>query len=93
MVPAYIKAYAVLRVDHYLAPAAPWEYKGVLAAGPGNVKVKEVLMDAEEARREVVRLNQLNAEKDCTYYWQSCRLYLDGGSDGSRSSDETASGD
>lgn len=35
------------------------------------MKVKEVVTTAEEARREVIRLNALYAGKGCRYYWQA----------------------
>jgi hypothetical protein len=38
---------------------------------------------AEEARREVIRLNALNAGKGCVYFWQATHIFLDGGSHGS----------
>jgi hypothetical protein len=81
--PAYIQAYAVLRVENH-APEPPREYNGLIEAGPSNVKVKEIVMTAELARSEVVRLNKLNAELGCAYYFQSTHVFLDGGSHGSR---------
>jgi hypothetical protein len=56
----------------------------VPTAGPANVIVKEVVMTAEEARREVIRLNALNAQGGCRYYWQATHVFIDGGSHGSR---------
>jgi hypothetical protein len=53
-------------------------------AGPANVTVKQIVMTAQEARDEVVRLNQLNAAKGCKYYWQATHLFLNGGSHGSK---------
>lgn len=47
------------------------------------MRVKEVVATAEEARREVVRLNALNAGKGCRYYWQATHVFLDGNSHGS----------
>lgn len=54
-------------------------------AGPTNVTVKEIVMTAEEAQREVMRLNRLNASKGCWYYWQATHIFLDGTSHGSAS--------
>jgi hypothetical protein len=88
--PGYVTGYAVIRVDD-----GPWDHPASVrewaaadgatfpTAGPSNVTVKEVVMTAEEARREVVRLNSLNAQKGCQYYWQSTHIFLDGGSHGS----------
>ena len=53
-------------------------------AGPANVTVKQIVMTAQEARDEVVRLNQLNGAKGCKYYWQATNLFLNGGSHGSK---------
>jgi hypothetical protein len=54
------------------------------APGPGNVTVKEIVFDADEARNEVIRLNNLNKDKNCRYYWQTTHVFLDGGSHGSK---------
>lgn len=51
--------------------------------GPIDVTVKEVVLSVDEAKREVERLNRLNESKGCRYYWQSTRVFLDGGSFGS----------
>jgi hypothetical protein len=85
----YIVAYVVIRVEEgpLDQPARIHEHESndeiVPAPGPSNVKIKEIVMSAEEARNEVRRLNQLNAEKGCTYYWQSTHLFIEGGSHGS----------
>ena len=80
----YITAYAVIRVGAGPpdSDSRPHELCGILTAGPANVSVKEIVMSAEEARNEVVRLNELNAGKGCTYYWQSTHVFLNGGSHG-----------
>lgn len=86
----YIQAYAVLRVDGETADSdarvAEWEIDGEIqpTAGPANVTVKQIVMSAQEARNEVVRLNQLNAAKGCKYYWQATHVFLNGGSHGSQ---------
>lgn len=38
------------------------------------VSIKEVLWSQEDAISEVNRLNQLNADKNMYYFWQSTRL-------------------
>lgn len=87
--PRYLAGYAVIRIDDGPLdhPSSVSEYviDGVAlpAPGPSNVTVKEVVATAEEARREVVRLNVLNAGKGCRYYWQATHIFLDGGSHGS----------
>jgi hypothetical protein len=89
MKPRYLQGYAVIRIDD-----GPLDDMGRVrestidgaegpAPGPARVSIKEVVMTVEEARRAVVRLNSLNAGKDCTYYWQTTHIFLDGGSHGS----------
>lgn len=60
---ANLNDFAVLRTakSGRMARAAP--FQGWPAPGPGHVKVKEIVLTAEEARREVIRLNALNADK------------------------------
>jgi hypothetical protein len=86
--PNYVTGYAVIRVDgpvDHPSRVPEYERDGELlpAPGPSHVTVKEVVMTAEEARREVVRLNRLNADKGCCYYWQATHVFLDGASHGS----------
>ena len=85
----YIQAYAVIRVDGDTidsdARVSEWEIDAEIqpTAGPANVTVKQIVMTAQEARDEVIRLNQLNASKGCRYFWQATHLFLNGGSHGS----------
>jgi hypothetical protein len=85
----YVSAFAVLRVDDGPPdhPSRVQEFlidgEMVSTAGPANVCVKEIVMSADEARREVIRLNALNAKLGCRYYWQATHVFLDGGSHGS----------
>lgn len=85
----YLTGYAVIRIDGKLLdhPSRVREFTidGVTlpAPGPSNVSVKEVVTTAEEARREVIRLNTLNSGKGCQYFWQATHIFLDGGSHGS----------
>lgn len=46
--------------------------------------VKEIVRTQEEAESEVKRLNEVNADKDCTYFWQTTRLFPPGTSTGKR---------
>jgi hypothetical protein len=85
--PRHLQAFAVLRIDKgssFTDSGLTFERDGksIPAAGPGGVTVKEVLMTAEAAQNEVVRLNALNGDKDCVYYWQSTHLFINGGSHG-----------
>lgn len=43
-----------------------------------RVTAKEILWTRELAEAEVERLNHLNAEKGCRYFWQATRLYPPG---------------
>jgi len=86
--PRYLAGYAVIRIDDgpldHPSSVREFTIDGVAlpAPGPSNVSVKEVVTTAEEARREVIRLNALNAEKGCRYFWQATHIFLDGGSHG-----------
>ncbi|WP_420629443.1 hypothetical protein [Candidatus Leptofilum sp.] len=64
--------YAVIRID---------EYENV--PDERRILVKEILYDIELAKAEVKRLNLLNSDKACNYFWQSTRLYPEGTSAGS----------
>lgn len=81
----YRIGYAVIRVDDGPVdhPSRCREIEGQITAGPSNVKVKEILMSAEEARQEVLRLTELNRNKKCFYYWQATHIFINGGSHGS----------
>lgn len=58
--------YAIVRVDGLDAAAdGPWE---------SRITVKEVVLDADHAAAEVRRLNDLNRDKDCYYFWTITRL-------------------
>lgn len=91
--PSHVTGYAVIRVDEGPIdhPSSVREYQRdgetLPAAGPSNVTVKEVVMTLEEAQREVIRLNRLNAPKGCSYYWQTTHVFLDGTSHGSATRD------
>ena len=66
-----LPAYAVVRLDTYDEPTE---------ASPSNISVsvdvtvKKVLWSQEEAEAEVERLNQLNSDKGCRYFWQYTRV-------------------
>lgn len=87
--PHYLTGYAVIRIDDgsldHPSRVREFTIDGVTqpAPGPSNVSVKEVVTTAEEACREVIRLNALNSGKGCQYFWQATHIFLDGGSHGS----------
>jgi hypothetical protein len=45
--------------------------------------VKEVVLTAELAQQEVDRLNLINTDKNCRYFWEGTHFFPDGGSHGS----------
>ena len=61
-----IAVYAIVRLD--LDVAAP-----DLA-----VAIKEVVPALQDAEAEVPRLNRLNTEKNCRYFWRATRYFPDG---------------
>lgn len=77
-----VDAYAIVRVDLDQTRQDTTSVDDGLP-GPVDVAVKEVVLSIDEAKREVERLNRLNGSKGCRYYWQSTRVFLDGGSFGS----------
>jgi hypothetical protein len=64
----YVHVYAVLRHDLYLPTE---EIRN-------QVTIVAVVPTAEEARAEVERLSQVNAEKRSEYFWLSARYYPEG---------------
>jgi hypothetical protein len=62
----YDHVYAIIRLDEAaLSGAMP---------DRNLVVVKKVVRSKEEAEREVHRLNRLNADKKCQYFYQITRL-------------------
>ena len=79
--------YVVIRVDHFPGLDASDEHESngpVGRFGEFVVNVKEVVTTAEEADREVERLNALNADKGSRYFWAGGHYFPGGGSHGSR---------
>jgi hypothetical protein len=60
----YDHAFVVVRVDEFLEDS-PIEVK---------VSLVKALWSQEDAEVEVKRLNELNADKGCYYYWQVVRI-------------------
>lgn len=57
--------FAVVRVDTTAANSAEWT---------NRITVKEILETEEEALAEVDRLNLLNADRGCLYFFQKTRV-------------------
>jgi hypothetical protein len=56
-------AVAIVRVDDYQP------------AGDDRITVKEVVWTVEDAEWEVARLNAVNADKHCHYFWTPTRVW------------------
>jgi len=57
--------FAVVRIDQFLTDVSPPE---------NTITVKEIVLTQEEAEEEVQRLNKLNCDKNCLYFWQKTRF-------------------
>lgn len=68
-------AYAVIRLDHDLRDLS--SSGGATPQASVTITVKEVLLSQERAEAEVERLNKINSEKGCRYFWQYTRLVTD----------------
>ncbi len=70
--------YAVMRVDFDM----PSTSDSRDSSNPGirfdkySVTVKEIVTTNDEAQPEVERLNELNANKGCRYYWEGQGTFL-----------------
>jgi hypothetical protein len=45
-----------------------------MSAEEDRFTVKRVVWSQDEAAAEVARLNEVNADKDCRYFWQYTRV-------------------
>lgn len=59
------QAFAIVRID---------EFQDESVAMENRVTVKQIVWSESEARAEVDRLNRLNAQKGCRYFWQTTRV-------------------
>ena len=64
--------YAIVRFDRGMQS---WE---------NSFTVKEIVRTQDIAESEVKRLNEVNADKDCSYFWQTTRLFSSGTAAGNR---------
>ena len=64
--------YAIVRFDRDMES---WE---------NSFTVKEIVRTQDIAESEVKRLNEVNADKDCLYFWQTTRLFPSGTAAGNR---------
>jgi hypothetical protein len=73
-----VPVYAVMRADFTL-PATGVDQERALDGPLGfRVVIKEVLPTIAEAIAEVKRLNDLNGDQHCVYFWQGTRWFPDG---------------
>jgi hypothetical protein len=61
-------AYAIVRHDLYYSKETPIEHK---------ITIKKVVLDLAYAESEVERLNKINEDKRCYYFWQYTRIEED----------------
>ena len=59
------RAFAIVRFDKFLGDISP---------PPIAITVKKVVLTQEAAESEVCRLNTLNRDKSCLYFWQRTRF-------------------
>ena len=59
------QVYAILRYDEFQNSTVPIE---------NRISVTRVVHDEATANAEVRRLNDLNSEKGCRYFWQTTSL-------------------
>jgi len=61
----YRHVYAIVRIDNFQGSKVPLKDK---------IAVKKLVWSQEKAVEEVHRLNRLNRDRCCTYFWQVTRL-------------------
>jgi len=66
--PSRVEVYAVIRID------IPDGFSVSEQNMPQIITVKEIVLSLADATSEVARLNQLNSDKGCFYFWQTTRL-------------------
>lgn len=71
-----LQVYAVIRIDRGSTMDAVLGWPDDISCP--MITVKEILPTLEEARDEVERLNQLQAEKGCHYYVETTRYFPNG---------------
>jgi hypothetical protein len=62
-------------LDHSIADLS--QSSGAIPHAAVTFTVKEIVTTREAAEAEVERLNKLNAEKGCRYFWQQTRFVSD----------------
>jgi len=62
--------FAIVRIDKFQVAEAPVPSDVIW---PTVVTVKGIVTSREHAVTETARLNALNGDKDCIYFWQATR--------------------
>lgn len=60
----YMDVYAIIRIDDFLA----------VSDIDSKITIKKIVWSMDNAKNEVKRLNMLNSDKGCRYFWQHTRL-------------------
>ena len=81
---SWIQAYAIVRRDHFPGHMHDPDASSppAICGGEYSFTVKEVVLNADVAIREVERLNALARSEETRYFWSGTRLFSDGGSFG-----------
>jgi hypothetical protein len=91
----YEAVYVIVRIDYFGSESIkpditnPFPNKEIQNEGPNisfngySVTLKEIVTSVELAENEVRRLNEINSDKSCKYFWQSSRLFPENKSFGS----------
>ena len=59
------QAYAIVRLD---------DFQDATVAPENRITVKKIVWEEGTAQAEVERLNELNGDKGCRYFWQATRV-------------------
>ena len=59
------QVFAVIRIDEFMTGTA---------VADNGITIKEIVPTQQTAESEVERLNQLNKDKGCRYFWQATRM-------------------
>ena len=74
---AALPVYAIIRLDVRLHDLSAFEGHSNMPETATTVTIKKIVASIDVAEREVERLNELNGDEGCRYYWQHTRLYPD----------------
>ena len=63
-----------LKYDHVFAIVRLDTFEGLDVSPEDSIIVKKIVLTQETAESEVIRLNRLNKDKRCKYFWQVTRF-------------------